>query len=154
MGTNLAITVSLLRHRSGAEVTVLDDKLDTIYAPADQDLDVPDYYAQARRALRSGRGVHTLIGDDLVAVEPIQIGKGGTVDAVVLVRRLEYVISTVQVVKKAFLEAAAVGLGIALLARNRAHHDAAATLGAPARSSGRARAPRARRADPPRRSSR
>jgi signal transduction histidine kinase len=111
----LAITVSLLRHRSGAEVTVLGDKLNTIYAPADQDLDVPDYYSQARRALRSGRGVHTLIGDDLVAVEPIQIGKGGTIDAVVLVRRLEYVISTVKVVKKAFLEAAAVGLGIALL---------------------------------------
>ncbi len=111
----LAITVSLLRHRSGAEVTVLDGKLDTIYAPADQDLDVPDYYAQARRALRTGSGVHTLIGDELVAVEPIRIGKGGTVDAVVLVRRLEYVISTVKVVKKAFLEAAAVGLGIALL---------------------------------------
>jgi signal transduction histidine kinase len=111
----LAITVSLLRRRSGAEVTVLGDRLDTIYAPADQDLDVPDYYAQARRALRTGRGVHTLVGDDLVAVEPIPIGKGGMVDAVVLVRRLEYVISTVQVVKKAFLEAAAVGLGIALL---------------------------------------
>ncbi|HXC23434.1 MAG TPA: HAMP domain-containing sensor histidine kinase, partial [Solirubrobacteraceae bacterium] len=114
-GAELALTVSLLRHRSGAEVTVLDDRLGTIYAPTDQDLDVPDYYAQARRALRTGRGVHTLIGDDLVAVEPIQIGKGGTVDAVVLVRRLEYVISTVQVVKKAFIEAAAVGLGIALL---------------------------------------
>jgi signal transduction histidine kinase len=111
----LALTVSLLRHRSGAEVTVLDDKLDTIYAPADQDLDVPDYYPQARRALRTDLGVHTLIGDDLVAVEPFRVGKGGTIDAVVLVRRLEYVISTVRVVKKAFIEAAAVGLGIALL---------------------------------------
>jgi signal transduction histidine kinase len=111
----LALTVALLRHRSGAEVTVLDDRLNTIYAPADQDLDVPDYYGQAHRALRTGLGVHTLIGDDLVAVEPFRIGKGGTVDAVVLVRRLEYVISTVKVVKKAFLEAAAVGLGIALL---------------------------------------
>jgi len=111
----LAVTVSLLRHRSGAEVTVLDRKLDTIYAPADQDLDVPDYYAQVRHALRANRGVHTLIGDDLVAVEPMRIGKGGTVDAVVLVRRLEYVISTVHVVKKAFIEAAAVGFGIALL---------------------------------------
>jgi signal transduction histidine kinase len=111
----LALTVALLRHRSGAEVTVLDDKLETIYAPTDQDLDVPDYYAQARRALRTGSGIHTLIGDNLVAIEPIRIGKGGTVDAVVLVRRLEYVISTVQVVKKAFLDAAAVGLGTALL---------------------------------------
>jgi signal transduction histidine kinase len=111
----LAATVSLLRHRSGAEVTVLDRKLNTIYAPTDQDLDVPDYYAQVARALRSDRSTHTLIGDELVAVEPMQIGEGGAVDAVVLVRRLEYVISTVQVVRKAFIEAAAVGLGIALL---------------------------------------
>jgi signal transduction histidine kinase len=111
----LAVTVSLLRHRSGAEVTVLDRKLDTIYAPADQDFDVPAYYAQVRRALITGAGVHRLIGDELVAVEPIRIGKDGPVYAVVLVRRLEYVISTVSVVKKAFIEAAAVGFGIALL---------------------------------------
>lgn len=111
----LAATVSLLRHRSGAEITVLDRKLETIYAPSDQDLDVPDYYTQVARALRTGRGVHTLIGDELEAVEPIRIGKGGSVYAIVLERRLEYVISTVQVVRKAFIEAAAVGLGIALL---------------------------------------
>ncbi len=54
--------------------------------PPTSDLDVPDYYAQARRALRSGRGVHTLIGDDLVAVEPIR-RQGRHDDAVVLVRR-------------------------------------------------------------------
>jgi signal transduction histidine kinase len=113
--SELAITVSLLRHRSGAEATVLDRKLDTIYAPADQDLNVPDYYAQVRRALRTNRSVHSLIGDDLVAVEPMRIGKGGSTDAVVLVRRLEYVISTVRVVKKAFIEAAAVGFAVALL---------------------------------------
>ncbi len=111
----LAATVSLLRHRSGAEITVLDDRLQTIYAPSDQDLDVPDYYAQVARALRTGRGVHTLIGDNLVAVEPMRIGRGGALYAVVLLRRLEYVISTVNVVRKAFIEAAAVGLGIALL---------------------------------------
>jgi signal transduction histidine kinase len=113
--SELAVTVSLLRHRSGAEVTVLDGKLNPIYAPADEDLAVPDYYAQVRRALGSGRGVHTLIGNELVAVEPIRIGKGGPTDAVVVVRRLEYVISTVQVVKKAFIEAAAVGFAVALL---------------------------------------
>lgn len=111
----LAATVSLLRHRSGAEITVLDRKLNTIYAPSDQDLDVPNYYTQVARALHSGHGVHTLIGNELVAVEPIRIGEGGSVDAVVLERRLEYVISTVSVVRKAFIEAAAVGLGIALL---------------------------------------
>ncbi len=111
----LEATVSLLRHRSGAEVTVLNGKLETIYAPTDQDLDVPDYYTQVARALRTGNGVHTLIGNELVAVEPMRIGESGSLDAVVLVRRLEYVISTVQVVRKAFIEAAAVGFGIALL---------------------------------------
>ncbi|HEY5262404.1 MAG TPA: hypothetical protein VIJ33_09840, partial [Solirubrobacteraceae bacterium] len=70
----LAATVSLLRHRSGAEITVLNDKLETIYAPTDQDLDVPDYYAQVSRALSTDSGVHTLIGDELVAVEPMRIG--------------------------------------------------------------------------------
>jgi signal transduction histidine kinase len=111
----LEATVSLLRHRSGAEVTVLNRGLVTIYAPSDQDLDVPDYYTQVTHALSSGHGVHTLIGNELIAVEPMRIGEGGAVDAVVLVRRLEYVISTVDVVRKAFIEAAAVGLGIALL---------------------------------------
>jgi signal transduction histidine kinase len=111
----LKATVSLLRRRSGAEVTVLNGRLATVYAPADLDLDVPDYYAQVAHALSTGHGVHTLIGDELVAVEPMRIGVGGAVDAVVLVRRLEYVISTVSVVRKAFIEAAAAGLGIALL---------------------------------------
>jgi signal transduction histidine kinase len=111
----LAATVSLLRHRSGAEVTVLNSKFETIYAPADLDLDVPDYYTQVARALGSGHGVHTLIGNELIAVEPMRIGEGGPVYAVVLERRLEYVISTVSVVRKAFIEAAAAGLGIALL---------------------------------------
>jgi|HubBroStandDraft_3_1064219.scaffolds.fasta_scaffold02261_5 signal transduction histidine kinase len=114
-GGELAATVSLLRHRSGAEVIVLNGKLETIYSPTDQDLDVPDYYGQVAYALRTDRGVHTLIGNELIAVEPMQIGQHGTLDAVVLVRRLEYVISTVSVVRKAFIEAAAVGFGIALL---------------------------------------
>jgi signal transduction histidine kinase len=111
----LAASVALLRRRSGAQVTVLDRRLETIYSPTNQDLDVPDYYTQVRRALRSGRGVHTLIGDELVAAEPMQIGEGGEVYAVVLVRRLQYVSSAVHVVQNAFIEAAAVGFGIALL---------------------------------------
>ncbi len=114
-GRELELTVALLRRRSGAEVTVLNRKLETIYAPADQDLDVPDYYAQVNRALHTGRGVHTLIGNELVAVEPMRVGENGEIDAVVLLRRLEYVISAVAVVRKAFIEAAAVGFGIALL---------------------------------------
>lgn len=111
----LAATVALLRHRSGAQVTVLDRQLGTIYSPANQDLDVPNYYAEARRALRTGRGVHTLVGNELVAAEPMRIGESGATYAVVLIRRLEYVSSAVNVVQNAFIEAAAVGFGIALL---------------------------------------
>jgi signal transduction histidine kinase len=111
----LAASVALLRRRSGAQVTVLDRHLETIYSPANQDLDVPDYYAEARRALRTGRGVHTLIGTELVAAEPMRIGENGKTYAVVLVRHLQYVSSAVHVVQNAFIEAAAVGFGIALL---------------------------------------
>ncbi len=111
----LAASIALLRRRSGAQVTVLDRKLETVYAPVNQDLDVPDYYAQVDRALRTGRGVHSLIGDELVAAEPMQIGKSGPIDAVVLVRRLEYVSSAVRVVQNAFIDAAAVGFAVALL---------------------------------------
>jgi signal transduction histidine kinase len=111
----LGASIAILRRRSGAQVTVLDSRLSTVYAPANQDLDVPNYYAQARRALRTGRGVHTLIGNELVAAEPMRIGLAGATYAVVLVRRLQYVSSAVKVVRRAFIEAAAVGFGIALL---------------------------------------
>lgn len=113
--SELAASIALLRRRSGAQVTVLDRKLETVYAPVNQDLDVPDYYAQVARALRTEHGVHSLIGDELVAVEPMQIGKNGPIDAVVLVRRLEYVSSAVRVVQNAFIDAAAVGFAVALL---------------------------------------
>jgi signal transduction histidine kinase len=112
----LALTVAILRRRSGAEVTILDRRLATVYAPSEQDVDVPgDFYGQARRALASGRRVHTLGGDELIVAQPIRIGRGGATYAVVLVRRMQYVISTVHVVRNAFLVAAAVGFGIALL---------------------------------------
>jgi signal transduction histidine kinase len=114
-GNELAAVAAILRRRSGAQVTVLDRRLETLYATANQDLDVPTYYAQARRALRTGRGVHVLVGDELLAAEPMRIGQNGTTYAVVLVRRLQYVSSAVHVVQTAFIEAAAVGFGIALL---------------------------------------
>lgn len=112
----LAATVALLRRRSGAQVTVVDRSLNSIYSPASEDLDdVPDYYADVERALRTLRNQHTLIGDELTVTEPMRIGKGGQTYAVVLVRRLQYVSSAVHVVQNAFIEAAAVGLAIALL---------------------------------------
>jgi signal transduction histidine kinase len=113
--SELAATVALLRRRAGAQVTVLDRRLDTVYAPVNQDLDVPSYFTQARRALRTNRGVHTLVGDELVAAEPMRIGESGPTYAIVLVRRLQYVSSAVNVVRSAFVKAAAVGFGIALL---------------------------------------
>jgi signal transduction histidine kinase len=112
----LALTVAILRRRSGAEVTVLDRNLATVYAPAEQDLDLPgDFYGQARRALRTGRRVYTLNGNELIVAQPTPIGRGGATYAVVLVRRMQYVISTVHVVRNAFLVAAAVGFAVALL---------------------------------------
>lgn len=111
----LAATVALLRHRAGAQVTLLDRRLDTVYAPVNQDLDVPSYFTQARRAFRTNRGVHTLVGDELVVAEPVRVGESGPTYAVVLVRRLQYVSSAVNVVRSAFVKAAAVGFGIALL---------------------------------------
>jgi signal transduction histidine kinase len=113
--SELAATVSLLRRRAGAQVTVLDSRLDTVYAPTNQDLDIPSYFTQARRALRTNRGVHTLVGDELVAAEPMRIGEKGPTYAVVLVRRLQYVGSAVHVVQSAFVKAAAVGFAVALL---------------------------------------
>jgi signal transduction histidine kinase len=112
----LALTVAILRRRSAAEVTVLDSRLQTIYAPSEQDLDLPsDFYGQALRALHQNRRIHTLKGNELVVAQPIAIGRAGATYVVVLVRRMQYVISTVAVVRNAFLVAAAVGLGVALL---------------------------------------
>jgi signal transduction histidine kinase len=109
----LALTANLLRRRAGGQVTILDSHLDVIYSRAGQDLDVPIYYGQARRVLQTGKGIHTLIGDELIAAEPLSIA--GSPFALVLVKRLEHVASAVKVVRTAFLEAAAAGLVIALL---------------------------------------
>jgi signal transduction histidine kinase len=112
----LALTVAILRRRSAAEVTVLDAHLQTVYAPSEQDLDLPgDFYGQALRALHQNRRIHTLSGNELIVAQPLRIGRGGATYVIVLVRRMQYVISTVEVVRNAFLVAAAVGLGIALL---------------------------------------
>jgi signal transduction histidine kinase len=113
--TELAATVALLRRRSGAQVTVLDSQLDTIYSPSNQDLDVPDYYPEAQRALNTHKRAQTLDGEQLIAAAPVRIGPRRERFVVVVVRRLDYVLSAVRVVRRAFTEAAAVGLAIALL---------------------------------------
>lgn len=111
----LAGTALLLRRRSGGLATVLDSHLRIIYAPATVGLDVPDFYAQAREALTSGRRVVTLEGEQLIAAERVRVGGGSARYVAVVTRRLEYVSSVVRVVQNAFVVAAGVGLGIALL---------------------------------------
>jgi signal transduction histidine kinase len=105
--------INALRRRSDATVAVLDSQLDVVSPTPSASENVPDYYGQARRALRIRKPVHTLIGDELVVAEPLEISRQRYVIA--LTKRLDYVASAVQAVRKAFFEAAAAGLLIALL---------------------------------------
>ncbi len=58
----------------GRAVTILDRRLDTIYTPSSRTSKCPSITPRCSRALRTGRGVHTLIGNELVAAEPMRIG--------------------------------------------------------------------------------
>jgi signal transduction histidine kinase len=102
-----------LRRRSQATVTLLDGQLDAVYAGQSANLNVPDYYGQVRRALRTHKRIQTLDGNDLIVAYPLKIADRRYV--LVLSKRLDYVSSAVHVVREAFLKAAAVGLLIALL---------------------------------------
>jgi signal transduction histidine kinase len=109
----VAATTSLLRRRSGSQVTIFSDQLDVVYSPLPSDLDVPDYYVQARRALASDKPIHNVAGNELIVAEPIHIG--GRLYVLVLLKRLQYVSSAFSVVERAFIVAAAASFGIALL---------------------------------------
>jgi signal transduction histidine kinase len=102
-----------LRRRSQATVTLLNSQLDVVYAGASSNLNVPDYYGQVRRSLRTHKRIQTLNGDDLVVAYPLKIAARRYV--LVLTKRLDYVSSAVHVVREAFLKGAAAGLVIALL---------------------------------------
>jgi signal transduction histidine kinase len=105
--------VNVLRHRSDANVAVLDAQLDVAFAGASTSQNVPDYYGQVRRALGTRLPVHTLIGDLLVVAEPIEVA--GQRYVIALTKRLDYVSSAVRVVQIAFVEAAVAGVLIAML---------------------------------------
>jgi signal transduction histidine kinase len=105
--------VNALRRRSQASVTLLDAQLDLVYAGPNPNLNVPDYYGQVRRALRTHKRVQTLDGNDLVVAYPLKIAARQYV--LVLTRRLDYVSSAFNVVREAFIKGAVVGLVIALL---------------------------------------
>jgi signal transduction histidine kinase len=117
-----------LRPRAGgATVTVLDDSLKTVYSSGQPTQNLPPYYPQAREALSTRKLATSLEGGQLIAAMPLHIGSTlrregprlveakGPRFVVVLVRHLQYIASAANVVRKAFLEAAAAGLGIALL---------------------------------------
>ncbi len=106
-------TIGVLRRRSGAQVTILDVRLNVLYPILPGDLDVPDYYTQARQALRVKKAVHSIVGEELVEAEPIHIAS--TRYVLILTRHLQYVSSAVHDVQKAFIEAAGAGLLIALI---------------------------------------
>ncbi len=102
-----------LRRRSQAAVTLLDSQLDVVYAGPSASLNVPDYYGQVRRALRTHKRIQTLDGNDLVVAYPLRIAAQRYV--LVLTKRLDYVSSAVHVVREAFVKGAVVGLLIALV---------------------------------------
>jgi signal transduction histidine kinase len=111
--TRVIQTAHVLRRRAGGEVTVLDRTLAVVTPRGSAVSPLPGFRTQALRALRTGHGTHELVGDELIVADPIAIADQSHV--VVVVKRLQYVASAVNVVRKAFLEAAAAGLGIALL---------------------------------------
>jgi signal transduction histidine kinase len=109
----LAAATRQLSKRTGGQVTVLDGQLHAVLSGAPNDFNIPVYYEPASRALRSGRLAHTVHGEELVAAEPVQIGKRRYV--LVVDRRLEYVDAAVDAVQHVFIESAGAGLAIALV---------------------------------------
>jgi signal transduction histidine kinase len=109
----LRVTAEVLRRRAGATVTILDRDLDLVFSGAGSSLNVPSYYGQASRTLNANKGIHLLVGDTLVASEPLEIG--GKRYVLIVMKRLQYVASAVHVVREAFIKAAGAGLAIALL---------------------------------------
>jgi signal transduction histidine kinase len=109
----------LLRNRSQATVSILDSRLDILYAGDELTTqNVPDYYGEARRALLlGGAPIHDLRDGELIVAQRIKIGPPHAYRyyVVVLTKRLDYVSPAVQVVRTAFLEAAGAGLLVALL---------------------------------------
>jgi signal transduction histidine kinase len=104
----------VLRRRSQATLTILDSQLDVVYAGDEPTQNVPDYYGEARRALRTGKAPVSEVRDnELILAQRIKIS--GRHYVVVLTKRLDYVASAVRVVRTAFLEAAGAGLLVALL---------------------------------------
>ena len=105
--------VTALRKTTDGEIDVLDSRLQVIDQPLGIDTDIALDYDAAREALVTDEPNHSLISSELIDAVPVSIG--GRRFAVEVRRRLDYVDSAVDTVTRAFIEAAAVGLLVALL---------------------------------------
>ena len=99
-----------LARRLGARVALVDASGARVF---DTDYDVVDPFDDARRALAGGHAVRDVGHNRLRAAVPLRIA--GHRYVLVLRKQLDFITSSIRVVRNAFLEAAAAGLGIALL---------------------------------------
>jgi signal transduction histidine kinase len=113
--SELTHTAIALRQRSGGQVTILNNRLETVYSMVRLDLNVPDFYAEARRAEQTHKRAAALRGGALIAAQPMRVGPRHERYVVVVRRRLDYVSSSFHTVQNAFIAAAGAGFGIALL---------------------------------------
>jgi signal transduction histidine kinase len=99
-----------LAQRAGARVAVLDPDLSRIY---DSDPDLRDNFADAEKALRTGRSQATITGNTAFVAVPVRIGDAQW--AVAARKPLGDVSGSVRDVRRAFIAAGAVGLIVALV---------------------------------------
>ncbi len=106
------VVVQLTRRTNG-EVTLLSSSLEPVNVPKVRNLNVPDYFGLARRALKRKRPVRRVIAESLIVAQRLTVA--GRRYVLVVDKHLQYVSAAVNVVREAFLVAAAAGLGTALL---------------------------------------
>jgi len=105
--------LDLLRRQQGAQPFLLNARLQPLFATGPGDFDIPPIYPLALRVLETHRGFSQLRGTLYILAKPVRIGDQRFV--LVVTKHLAYVTSAVSTVQSAFLEAAAVGLGFAIL---------------------------------------
>jgi signal transduction histidine kinase len=106
-----------LANRTNGEVTLLDSSLEVVDPPHVRNANVPDYLLGAtgpvRLAFSRVGPVRKIISETLIVAQRLKINERPYV--LVVDKHLQYVAQAVKVVRKAFLVAAAAGLGTALL---------------------------------------
>jgi signal transduction histidine kinase len=102
--------VRSLERRTGARVTLFDDKL---AAQVNADVDPPLDRPTLMRALTGKTSVQTIDSSDLLIAQPLEIG--GHRYVLAARKHLAYVQEATRVVRDVFFKAALVGLGVALV---------------------------------------